>query len=368
MSPPSRRPRPRKDRFRILSVDGGGIRGLIPALVLVELERRVREESGEELALSDCFHLFAGTSTGGLIALGLTVPNRKRPPRPRLTAEDLVRLYRDEGPRIFARSVWQRIRTLGGWVGPKYSIDALKQVTEERFGDARLRRALRELVVTSYDMRNREPHFFKRWRAAQSADRNPTMVEAALATSAAPTYFPSVALGDRALVDGGVFAANPTVAAVAEALKRESAAPSQLTSRDLLVVSLGTGMRETGFEQRHVSRWGKVGWIKPRGGELPLLGAMLDGQSDAADHWAHMILNHEPGDPFPRPDEIGVSGPRYFRLQRRLPESLEMDDASPRAIAAMEAVAAELISDRDAQLTEIARRLARAGPIPRDPA
>jgi hypothetical protein len=75
-----------------------------------------------------------------------------------------------------------------------------------------------------------------------------------------------------------------------------------------------------------------------------------------------------PGDPFPRPDEIGTSGPRYFRFQRRLPESLEMDDASPGAIAAMEAVAAELIADRDDQLTEIARRLARAGPIQRDPA
>jgi patatin-like phospholipase/acyl hydrolase len=148
--------------------------------VLAELEARVKEEAGEEVALSDCFHLLAGTSTGGLIALGLTVPNRQRPPRPRLSADDLVRLYRDEGPRIFARSLWQRVRTLGGWVGPKYSTDALKEVTEERFGDVRLRRALRELVVTSYDMRNREPHFFKRWRAAQSADRNPTMVEAAL--------------------------------------------------------------------------------------------------------------------------------------------------------------------------------------------
>ena len=57
-----------------------------------------------------------------------------------------------------------------------------------------------------------------------------------------------------------------------------------------------------------MSGWGKVGWIKPRGGELPLLGAMLDGQSDAADHWAHMILNHEPGDPYPKPDEVGIRG------------------------------------------------------------
>ncbi len=320
------------------------------------------------MALSDCFHLVAGTSTGGLIALGLTVPDRRRPPRPRLEAADLVELYRDEGPRIFARSLWQRLRTLGGWIGPKYSLSALEQVAGERFGDVKLRRALRELVVTSYDMKRREPHFFKRWRAAQSADRNPTMVEAALATSAAPTYFPSVGLDDRALVDGGVFAANPTIAAVAEALKRESSEPAQLTPRDLLVVSLGTGVRESGYEQRRVSRWGKLGWIKPRGGELPLVGAMLDGQSDAADHWAHMILNHEPGDPYPAREQIGTSGPRYFRVQTQLPESLEMDDAGPGAIATMERVAADLISERDAQLTEIARRIARGAPLRRDPA
>lgn len=337
--------------------------------MLAELESRVREMTGEEeLALSDCFHLLAGTSTGGLIALGLTVPNRQRPPRPKLSAEDLVRLYRDEGPRIFERTLWRRIYTLDGWIGPKYSSAALEEVAKERFGDVKLRRALREVVITSYDMKNREPHFFKRWRAAQSADRNPTMVAAALATAAAPTYFPSVGIDDRALVDGGVFAANPTVAAVAEALKRESSAPAQLSPRELMVVSLGTGMRESGFEQREVSGWGKVGWIKPRGGELPLLGAMLDGQSDAADHWAHMILNHEPGDPFPRPDEVGIRGPRYFRFQRRLPADLQMDDPSPGAIATMEAVAAELIADCDEQLTEVARRLARAGPIPRDPA
>ena len=188
--------RPRKDRFRILSVDGGGIRGLIPALVLAELESRVREATvDEELALSDCFHLLSGTSTGGLIALGLTVPNRSGRRGPKFTAEDLVRLYRDEGPRIFERSPWRRIFTLDGWIGPKYSSAALEEVAKERFGDVKLRRALREVVITSYDMKNREPHFFKRWRAAESADRNPTMVAAALATAAAPTYFPSVGIG-----------------------------------------------------------------------------------------------------------------------------------------------------------------------------
>lgn len=352
------------DRFRILSVDGGGIRGLVPAVVLAELERRIEAEAGEPRALSDCFHLLAGTSTGGLIALGLTAPEPESPGRPLLSAQGLVRLYREDGPRIFTRGLWWRLRSLGGWAAPKYPADPLAEVLGERLGEARLREALREVIVTSYDMSEREPHFFKRWRAAQSAQRNPTLVDAALATAAAPTYFPSHGLDERALVDGGVFASNPTVAAVAEALKRTDEEPADLAPHDLFVVSLGTGVRETGFEQRRVRGWGKVGWISPKGGEPPLLGAVLDGQSDAADHWAHMLLNHEPGDEMPRPAEIGARGPRYFRLQVELHRAFAMDDASESALDGLTAAAEELIADHDEQLTLIARRLARLEPLP----
>jgi uncharacterized protein len=356
------------DRFRILSVDGGGIRGLIPALVLAELESRVREQAGGERALADCFHLMAGTSTGGLIALGLTVPDPDAPERPRLGAADLVALYRDEGPEVFERGPAHRVRSGDGWLGPKYSPEALERVAREHFEQTRLRQALRELVVTAYDMTAREPHFFKRWRAAESDERNPTMVDAALATAAAPTYFPSHGLDERALIDGGVFANNPAVAAVAEALKRTATEPAHLRPQDLLVVSLGTGVHATGWDQSEVRSWGRLEWIQPREQEPALIGALLDGQSDAADHWAHMILNHEPGEPFPEAAQIGAHGPRYFRLQVRLPGPSGLDDASPTALAALEAAARELIETHAEQLTEIARRLARADPLPYDPA
>jgi len=355
-----------RDRFRILSVDGGGIRGLIPALVLEELETRVSREVGARRPLSDCFHLLAGTSTGGLIALGLTAPDSSAE-LPRLSPADLVRFYRDQGPGIF-RAGLQGLLSLGGWLGPKYSPATLERVLRETLGEVRLRDALRDVVVSSYDMKRREPHFFKRWRAAESEDRNPRMVDAALATAAAPTYFPSHGLDDRALVDGGVFASNPTVAAIAEALKRTEDEPADLRPQELLVVSLGTGVRESGFEHREVRRWGKIGWIRPRGDEPALIGAVLDGQSDAADHWAHMILNHEPGDPLPGPDEIGAHGARYFRLQIRLQSALGLDDASPGALEGLTAAARQLIDSHDDQLTQIARRLARLEPLPSDPA
>lgn len=358
---------PPNDRFRILSVDGGGIRGLVPALVVAELERRLQEATGEEARrLADYFHLFAGTSTGGLVALSLTTPDPDVPERPRISGTELASLYTDDGPSIFRRSLLRRLITLDGWRAPKYSLAPLEAAVVRRLGTAELKSALRDLVLSSYDMTGREPYFFKRWRARQSSERNRPIVEAALATSAAPTYFPSHEVDGRALVDGGVFAANPVIAAIAEALKRTTDQPANLTPNDLLVVSVGTGQHKQGFGQSQVSGWGKLGWIRPRGEDPAILDAMLDGSSDAADHWAHMLLNHPPGADLPEPENIG-RGPRYFRLQVRLHDSIAMDDASAATLDALGGAANELIAAYESELTEIVERLSGLEPLPYDP-
>ena len=115
------------DKFRILCVDGGGIRGLIPALVIAELERRLQKEAGEQARASDYFHMLAGTSTGGLVALSLTAPDPDHPKRPAVSADQLARFYTEDGPGIFHRSLWQKLRTLWGWLGPKYTLDPLQE-------------------------------------------------------------------------------------------------------------------------------------------------------------------------------------------------------------------------------------------------
>ena len=342
--------------------------------MLADLERRLRQRAGDGAHVSDYFNLFAGTSTGGLVALALTAPDPAVPGRPQVSAGELAGFYVEDGPRIFHRTLLERLRTVWGYAAPKYSLDPLAEAVHRRLGDVRLADAVREVIVASYDMTNREPFFFKRWRAREPVDpsdpaaatRNHPIVDAAMATSAAPTYFPSHELDGRALVDGGVFANNPSVAAITEALKR-TAASGRVETDDLLVVSIGTGVHEEGFDQRTVSRWGKVGWILPHGGEPPILGAVLDGASDGADHWAHMLLNHDPGAPAPARAEIG-RGPRYFRLQIRLDEAIPLDDAREHVLTdALPAAAAALIADHDAELDEIADRLIAAGPLDPDP-
>jgi uncharacterized protein len=350
------------DRFRVLSIDGGGIRGLIAARVIARLEELISAEAREERRLADCFHMFAGTSTGGLLALGLTVPDPRNPARPRMSGTDLVELYESEGPRIFGDRL-HGLLSLGGWIAPKHPEKRLADVLRERFGDARLQDALRELLVTSYDMTEPGPHFFKRWRARESEGRDVAMVDVGLSTSAAPTYFPSHGLAGRALVDGGLFAANPAVAAVVEALKRRDEEPRDLSTGDLLLVSLGTGQHETGHPQSRVRRWGRIGWILPRRQDPALIAAFLDGQSDAADHWADILLNHEPGRAVAIPGARGL-GPRYWRFQTKLPVSTPLDDASPRALDQLNEAADRLLADQDERLREVAGRLARGTPLP----
>jgi hypothetical protein len=211
------------------------------------------------------------------------------------------------------------------------------------------------------------PHFFKRWRAREMAERDASMVDVGMATSAAPTYFPSRGLDRKALIDGGVFAANPSVAAVVEALKRRDTEPHDLLPGELLVVSLGTGHFEVGQPQSEVKGWGRLGWIWPRRDDPALIAAFLDGQSDAAHHWAEVLLNHEPGRATPEPAEQG-RGPRYYRLQTKLPRGTSLDDAGARSLADLSAAADRLLAERDAELRELAGRLGRLEPLPPDPA
>jgi patatin-like phospholipase/acyl hydrolase len=352
------------DKFRILAVDGGGMRGLIPALVIADLERRLQAEAGPDTRVADYFHMFAGTSTGGLVALSLTVPDHPGGDRPKLSASKLAELYTSDGEKIFHRSFWQKLRTLWGFIAPKYTLGPLEDAVKRNLGaDAKLADALRDLVVVAYDMTDREPYFFKRWPARENETRNYGLSHAALATSAAPTYFPSHEVDQHALVDGGVFAANPTLAAAVEALKRRHDEPSHLSTDDLLAVSIGTGLHETHYTQAEVSRWGTLGWVLPKDGEPPILATVLGGATDGVDHWTHTLLN-EPPPPHVTKEEIG-RGPRFYRLQVELDPPIPMD--KPEELPALEAAAQQLISDREEELSEIAARLLRAGPIAPDP-
>src|SRR5579863_8397701 len=256
--------------IRVLSIDGGGIRGVIPAMVLAEMERR----TGKRVA--ELFDLITGTSTGGILALALTKPGDGG--KPQYSATDLIGLYERQGQTIFARSPWHVITSLDELRSPKYTEKGIETVLEQYFGEARFRDAVTPVMITSYNIETRMPYFFKSWRAVADATCDFPMRMVARATSAAPTYFPPAkidvqdATGYAALVDGGVFANNPTLCAYAEAriLHRNS--------NDFLVVSLGTGQHTRSIPYDEAKNWGLVEWAQP------LLSVVFDGVGSTVEY------------------------------------------------------------------------------------
>lgn len=322
--------------FRILSIDGGGIRGLIPALVLAELERQTGR------AVADCFDLIAGTSTGGILALGLAKPGEGG--RPRYSAQDLADLYLKEGSRIFNESPWRRLTNPMGLRAAKYPSDGIEAVLQQYFGEARLKEALTEVLVTAYDLEKRDAFFYRRRRARADARYDVPMRVAARATSAAPTYFEPALVqwpADRdVLVDGGVFANNPAMCAYAEAW--QTLAEVGRDGDDILLVSLGTGLYTPPYRYEAAKGWGVAGWAKP------VLDVIFDGVDATVDYQLRQLL--------PAADN---GAPRYHRFQTDLDAGLsEMDDTSPHHLEGLYRAAEGILQRQAAEVEALAKRLA----------
>ena len=359
--------------FTVLSIDGGGIRGIIPATILAYIEEQAGlliEEQGEsqneepvEAQTADLFDLIAGTSTGGIIALALTMPDSNG--RPAHTAEDLVGLYRDQGEIIFDRSVWHRIRSAGGWTEEKYPTRGIRRVLKNCFENTRLNQACTEVLIPSYDMRGTRPYweggsveregghprFFKSSKAGNpnQPHEDYLMREIAHATAAAPTYFEPVdtvftppleeSRGERlveTLVDGGIFANNPAMCAYVEAKRilREKNRTDKI-----LLVSLGTGNLTEELDANDAKNWGKVSWINP------LFTMIFDGASDTVDYQLKQLTV--------------VNGDIYYRFQPSLSEegNDEMDDANPAHLSELKRFADSFIGKRREDLRTLSCQL-----------
>ena len=307
--------------MRVLAIDGGGIRGLIPALVLTELERRAGRR------VFEMFDLIAGTSTGGILACALCAPDP-------LPASELVSLYEDEGPNIFDRSLFQRIRSAEGLLDEKYADSALDRALERFLGHKRLSETRPEIIVPAYDTALPGPYFFTGGTAGPTIPATPDSDDfplsvVARATSAAPTYFEPVELDERALVDGGVFAVNPAMSAFAEVLK-------EVDAREVVLLSLGTGQhtRKRSFDE--IKDWGVARWARP------ILEVVFDGVSDAVDYQLDHVLG----------------GDRYWRLQTELTlASDDLDDASEDNLAKLRGHAEDMIREQSATLDAALARL-----------
>ena len=271
-----------RTRKTILSIDGGGIRGAIPAVVLHEIEKRAKAP------ICELFDVIAGTSTGGILALGLARPrDAGGAGGPRYSAADLLAMYEKEGGAIFPGQFLAGVRQV---FGPKYPSRGRRRVLEKRFETTLLSEALTEVIVTAYDLEGRKPVFFRRADArGENQDRvtrDFRMSDVAMATSAAPTFFKPVQLPDpanegkpMALVDGGVFANNPGMCGFVDRTTVQG------QPDDVLMISLGTGRLTKRIPYWRARQWGLLGWGRH------IISVVFDGETESVEYELEQVLS-----------------------------------------------------------------------------
>lgn len=261
---------------KILSIDGGGIRGIIPGQIVVEIEK----EFGIKTA--DYFDMISGTSTGGILTCAYLCPDDEDPSKPKFNAEEVVGLYFERGDQIFDVPFFHKIRTAGGILDEKYPEKGIEKALQDYFGNVWLKDLLKPCVVTSYDITNRKGHFFCRHKAQQDTDYNFKIKDVARATSAAPTYFECEQISSEAkntytLIDGGVFVNNPSLVSYAEGrniFKREDG--DEATAKEMKILSIGTGFTKKAYEHKKAKNYGMAQWVQP------VIDIMMSGASEVA--------------------------------------------------------------------------------------
>lgn len=277
---------------RIISVDGGGVRGVVPTVVLQRLSDEPRLTGWLDRA-----DLFAGTSTGGLIALALAAG---------LDLPTIRLLYEENAKRVFRDSVLDDILDLGKILGADYEVANLRTELDGVFGDRKLAQLPRRVLVTAFDLDNEDP-VARTWKPkifhnfpGSDSDGEMLLAQVGTYTSAAPTYFGSA----DGYVDGGVFATNPSMCALAQTQDHRIPAAERCALQDVRLLSLGTG-RSLEYLQGSRHDWGYLQWVRP------LISIMLDGTNGIADFQCEQLL-----------------GDRYFRLAPTFPQgtTIAMDD------------------------------------------
>ncbi|MBA0608319.1 hypothetical protein Godav_020554 [Gossypium davidsonii] len=263
----------------VLSIDGGGIRGIIPSVLLASLESKLQELDGPNARIADYFDIVAGTSTGGLIATMLTAPNKDNGRQPLYEAKDITKFYLEHSPKIFPQD---------------------RSLINQLLGDITLKQALTNLVLPTFDIKLLQPVIFSTNDAKVNDWKNAKLYDACIGTSAAPTLLPAHHFETKGsdgkthsfdLIDGGVAANNPTLIAIShvrmESFKQNAKFNDiePMDNKRMLVLSLGTGvasMDAPKYDAATANNWGMLDWIFLNG-NTPLLDACGQASSDMVD-------------------------------------------------------------------------------------
>lgn len=328
--------------FRILSIDGGGIRGILPGQILVALEQKLREKTGNpDAKIGQFFDMVAGTSTGAILAAACVCPEAGGF---KYSAQDAVDIYLKDGDEIFDVGIWQKISTAVGLSDEKYDAGRLEESLKKTFGDTKLSQLKRPTCFVSYNIDEREPRIFKQHLAKSASKHDYLVTDALRGSSAAPTYFETAKIRSfgpnekaQILIDGGMVANDPALVAYSEAISKGYATGIA----DMVIVSLGTGRKLKSYDYSKAKGWGLVGWAKPS------IDIALEGGPQMVEYHMEQIAS-----------TVKSKTKHYIRIKPQLFDAApDLDNATPENLAALKQAGIDNAELLDAQLDEIVELL-----------
>lgn len=265
--------------IRILSIDGGGLRGVVPITILSEFKSRLQLYSGKDIW--QCFDLIAGTSTGGLITSAITLRNKNvNVSTAKYTLNDILNIYINRGKEIFPQHSWigNLRHDVKDIFRPTFNEKGIEKVFRDVLGDSCISDCLTKIMVCAYDLNNNIPLFFKSIDNETNKALDAQLYDICRATSAGPTYLPTyrfnypknpnTELPHRNCIDGGVYVNNPSMAALAEFVKNFKCYDSAITKRSdidfnkIFVLSIGTGTFSSSIKDNGSAKKGEIYWAK----------------------------------------------------------------------------------------------------------
>ena len=331
-----------KKKVRILTLDGGGIRGIIPAVILSYLEEQLQKKTNNPHAtLADYFDMIAGTSTGGILTAFYLLPATAGDEKnSRYFAKEAIDFYKKHGKTIFDKAKPKLL-------GAIYSEKGIEEVLKEKIGDVKLSEARKPCLITAYDISSRNAVFFTSPEAKNSTQKDYYLRDIARATSAAPTYFQPAKINSLSgkiayLVDGGIFANDPTMSTLVEARKNTFPNCVHPNFEDMYVVSLGTGKVVKKYDYDKVKKWGLLQWI------APLVDMMMSSSAEVVNYQVQKLFE-------------AINCPSCFvRIEPDLGmASHEMDDASAKNISNLENAGRHYVDKNEKLLNSIVDELIR---------
>ena len=340
-----------KNKIRILSLDGGGIRGIITCVILKYIEEQLQKLDHPQARIGDYFDLVAGSSTGGIIAALILFPDETN--KAKFSIQDALDLYAKRGEEIFNVHFWEHLLNPFGLFKEKISQKNIEKQLDEVFNNLELKNLVKPCLITAYDINSRKAKFFCSHEAHDGLE-NFYVKDVCRATSAAPTYFEPAKIKslynqEFILVDGGVYANNPAMCAFAEARKLDFSKilnhPDKVdfpNVNDILMVSIGTGQVLKPYTFKEFENAGKLKWISP------LIDILLTSNAETVDYYLQQMYN-----------DLGPRNQKnYYRIMPELNNaSPEMDDTSVVNIEALIQAGLAYIDQNRQLLTDIAKKL-----------